>query len=64
MTKTIRNILPTAMFAAAHSVKGETVRARLSITGSYYGIRPTKLASGRLLWPDVQVVADSGRSEK
>jgi|APIni6443716594_1056825.scaffolds.fasta_scaffold2748399_2 hypothetical protein len=54
----------TDMFAAANRVKGQTVRARLSQTGSYFGIRPLKLANGRLLWPDVQVTAESIRSEK
>jgi hypothetical protein len=30
-------------------------RARLCRTGSYFGIRPLKLANGHLAWPAVQV---------
>ncbi|CAD6366977.1 helix-turn-helix transcriptional regulator [Shewanella putrefaciens] len=32
-----------------------TIRTRLCKTGSYYGIKPIKLPSGRLLWPTEQV---------
>lgn len=42
-------------FAASNQVKAQSVRARLCRTGSYFGIRPVKLANGRLAFPNVQV---------
>ncbi len=47
--------LSAEQFAALNQVKAQTVRARLCRTGSYFGIRPLKLANGRLAWPAVQV---------
>lgn len=47
--------LDTDAFAARNQVKGQSVRARVCRTGSYFGVRPLKLANGRLAWPDVQV---------
>lgn len=49
-------------FAANQFVKSQTVRARLSRTGSYFGIRPIKLANGRTAWPDIQVTAADSAS--
>lgn len=49
--------LDTDNFAAINQVKGQSVRARLCRTGSYFGVRPMKLANGRLVWPRVQVSA-------
>lgn len=43
--------LSTEEFARAVNVKPTSVRVRLSQTGSFHGIRPQKLATGRLLWP-------------
>lgn len=45
-------------FAALNQVKAQSVRARISRTGSYFGVRPQKLASGRLAFPNVQVSGD------
>jgi hypothetical protein len=45
--------LNTEQFAARNLVDAKSVRARLCRTGSYHGIRPLKLASGRTLWPDL-----------
>jgi hypothetical protein len=42
----------TEQFAAGNLVKAESVRSRLSRTGSYFGHRPTKLPNGRLDWND------------
>ena len=42
-------------FAALNQVKGQSVRARLCRTGSYFGVVPKKLANGRLAFPAVQV---------
>lgn len=50
--------LDTDTFGARNHVKGQSVRARLCRTGSYFGVIPIRLASGRLAWPDVQVVAE------
>jgi hypothetical protein len=40
-----------------NQVKPQSVRARLCRTGSYFGVKPVKLASGRLAFPNVQVAA-------
>lgn len=48
--------LSAEQFASLNQVKSQSVRARLCRTGSYFGIRPLKLANGRLAWPAVQVV--------
>lgn len=42
-------------FARLNQVKAQTVRVRLCKTGSYFGVRPLKLANGRLAFPAVQV---------
>ena len=44
-------------FAARNTVKAQSVRARICRTGSYFGVRPVKLANGRLAFPAVQVTA-------
>lgn len=54
-TPPIKYELSTDQFAALNQVKAQSVRARLSETGAYFTIRPLKLASGRLAWPNVQV---------
>lgn len=45
----------TDAFAALNQVRAQSVRKRLSETGSYFGVRPVKLINGRLAWPAVQV---------
>lgn len=50
--------MTTAAFARINGVKPESVRSALCRFGSYHGIRPVKLASGRLLWPTVQVTME------
>lgn len=52
---TIKYELSADQFATLNQVKAQSVRARLCRTGSYFGIRPLKLANGRLAWPAVQV---------
>lgn len=47
--------LSTDEFAAVLAVEPQSVRKRYSETGSYHGVRPTKLPNRRLLWP-VQAV--------
>jgi hypothetical protein len=43
--------LSTAQLADAINGQPSTIRTRLCKTGSFYGIKPIKLPSGRLLWP-------------
>lgn len=43
--------LTTEQLADLLHGKPSTIRTRLCKTGSFYGIRPVKLPSGRLLWP-------------
>lgn len=47
--------LDTNSFAALNGVKGQSVRARICRFGSYFGVTPLRLRSGRLLWPNIQV---------
>ena len=47
--------LSADQFASLNQVKAQSVRARLCRTGSYFGIKPMKLANGRLAFPEVQV---------
>jgi hypothetical protein len=47
--------LTTAELAAEVSRVPASIRKRLSATGSYYGLVPAKLGSGRLLWPSDSV---------
>lgn len=49
--------LSAEQFAAINQVLAQSVRARLCRTGSYFGVRPIKLANGRLAFPNVQVAA-------
>ncbi|GLT22747.1 hypothetical protein GCM10007933_22070 [Zoogloea oryzae] len=51
--------LSTAEFAKLHGIQPRSVRQRVSDTGSYYGIRPQKLANRRLLWPAIRVTLDA-----
>lgn len=57
---TILSLLPTRSedahgstqeFATLNLVRPQSVRKRLCQTGSYFGIKPTKLPNGKLLWP-------------
>lgn len=49
--------LDTEQFAARNKVKPQTIRARICKTGSYFGVVPQRLRNGRLVWPDVRVMA-------
>jgi hypothetical protein len=44
-----------AEFARRHHVKPDTIRARICRTGSYFGIRPLKLANGKLAFPAAEI---------
>lgn len=43
--------LTTDELAITLGLAPDSIRKRLSITGSYFGIRPAKLPNRRLLWP-------------
>lgn len=43
--------LSTEELAAQDKCKPQTIRKRLCVTGSYWGVVPKKHPSGRLLWP-------------
>lgn len=49
--------LSTEELARAFKVKPQSVRASLCRQGHFLGLRPVKLANGRLLW-------DEGKSEQ
>jgi hypothetical protein len=52
----------TEQFAANNLVKRDSVLSRLSRFGHYFGVKPQKLANGRLLWPDQDTRAKSERT--
>jgi len=41
----------TKALAESIEVKPQSIHARVSRFGSYYGLRPIKLPNGRLRWP-------------
>jgi hypothetical protein len=51
MEPTKKQHLPTNQFAELFGVKGDTVRRNLCVNGHFLGMKPIKLANGRLLWP-------------
>jgi hypothetical protein len=56
----LAHCVDTKIFASNNLVKPQTVRKGYSINGAYLGVVPTKLANGRLLWPDVIVTMRDG----
>ncbi len=54
--KQVEFTLSTEDFATRNGVKAQSVRARICRFSDYFGIRPRRLANGRLMFPDVQVV--------
>lgn len=55
--------LTTEEFANALSLRAQTVRKRLSQTGSYYGARPLRLPNRMLRWPTEHVMTLLARKE-
>ena len=43
--------LTTLQLANALNLQEQSIRKRYSQTGSYFGLRPSKLPNGRLRWP-------------
>jgi hypothetical protein len=56
MNRNIYNFTTEQLADFAHC-KSNSIRSRLCLTGSFYGIKPIKLPSGRLLWPAAAVEA-------
>ncbi len=44
--------MTTNDFADQINILGSSIHRRVCITGSYYGVVPTKVPNGRLDWPD------------
>ena len=44
--------ITTEKLAIQCGVRPQSIRVRLCRSGSYFGIKPRKLANGRLMWPD------------
>ncbi|MGC8210062.1 hypothetical protein [Ralstonia pseudosolanacearum] len=59
-TSSLARGVDTTIFASKNLVKPQTVRKSYCINGAYLGVVPTKLANGRLLWPDVIVTMRDG----
>ncbi len=49
--------LTAEQFATLNGIKRKSLEARVSRTGSYFGVRPLKLANRRTLWPATAVTA-------
>ncbi len=49
--------LDTLEAAERLRIKPQTIRRSLCLSGHYLGLRPTKLANGRLLWDAAEVEA-------
>ena len=59
----MKDNLTTAQFAAELGLRPDSLRRRVQIDGSYYGVQPLKLPNGRLSWPAdaLQVLKNGGQ---
>lgn len=57
--------ITTGQLASGLGLADQSVRKRLSQTGSYFGIKPVRLPNGRLLWPpdSFERLIDGGANE-
>lgn len=55
--------LTTEALAARFLVKPTSVRSAYCRDGHYYGLKPTKLPNGRLLWPQPEEKSISGEGQ-
>lgn len=55
--------LSTEELAQKLKITAQGIRKRFCVTGSYWGVRPVKLPSGRLLWPGDTVERLSGAAQ-
>ncbi|WP_321839701.1 DNA-binding protein [Paraburkholderia bannensis] len=46
-----RRFLSTDELAAQLGLRPQSLRKRYCQTGAYFGVRPVKMANGRLAWP-------------
>jgi len=54
-------MITTEQLAAMLHLKPQSIRKRYCETGAYYGVRPTKLPNGRLMWsPDTLTLLSEG----
>lgn len=55
----------TATLASRLGIQAQSIRASVSRHGSYYGLKPTRLPNGRLLWPEdaFQRILESGKKK-
>jgi hypothetical protein len=51
MNQSANRSLTTEELAAVLAIRPQSLRKRLSQTGSYFGIRPVKLPNRQLRWP-------------
>jgi hypothetical protein len=59
--------MTTNDFAYQINILGSSIHRRVCITGSYYGVVPTKLPNGRLDWPNdarEQLIANSSKKHE
>ncbi len=43
--------MKTTEFADGIGIQSTSIHRRVCMTGSYFGVRPSKLPNGRLIWP-------------
>lgn len=53
--------LTTKEFAQQLRIQEASIRRRYCLFGSYFGVKPTKLANGKLIWPENAFDTISGR---
>lgn len=53
--------LTTEALAARFLVKPTSIRSAYCRNGHYYGLKPTKLPNGRLLWPQPETANREGQ---
>jgi len=56
-------VISTEQLAAKFLVKANTIRSAFCREGHYFGIKPTKLPNGRLVWPVSEAEVSSGLRE-
>jgi len=45
----------TTELAEKIGIQATSIHRRVCVSGSYFGLRPTRMANGRLQWPDDSV---------
>ncbi len=56
--------MTTNELAAKIGLRSTSIHHRFCTTGSYFGIRPTKMPNGRLFWPDDTFERLASRQER